>query len=115
MAKYQISAPAFVGGKHYQADVRNPQTIELPDDEQPSRDWTPLDEAAISAQEKLFDYDKLDPKERANKAAEKAKAEKRQRFEEAKKAVRSSGAPTPAPAEKVSDKHGKRANDNSPV
>lgn len=54
--KFIITRSAFVDGKYYVADARNPLVIELPDNAAPdhiSRTWKPADKKAQAALAKL--------------------------------------------------------------
>jgi hypothetical protein len=53
MARYRISAPAYIEGEYYFASNVEPAEVVLPDDVAPSRKWEPLDAAASAALEKL--------------------------------------------------------------
>ena len=57
MARYLITAAAFIAGVYYPADVTSPQEITISDTEEPSRKWTPLDDGAKAAQAALFAKD----------------------------------------------------------
>lgn len=110
MAKYMSTIESYINGEYVKGRVEAPAFVELPDDVEPSRKFTPLDKAAAEALQKLENADAAREKREAKKIELPKYPEPPKR--EVKEEINTMSQMAAAQGKNVV---GKRPNDKSPV